>query len=159
MRTNGVPNYPYPSGPNDSETNFNGTGVDPNSPFVQNVNKVCGKKIGASLVDQRQRSARRHQRCAAQRRSPAGTAGAGWQRRVGRQHGVGRRWLTSPPDGSWPSLLSPAPGTGGGVAEAPTSSDHDNTALSSGATGPGEPGWGTRSQVAGHTKVTRVTWV
>jgi hypothetical protein len=46
MRANGVPDYPDPSGPNDSETNFNGTGVDPNSPIVQNTTKVCDKKIG-----------------------------------------------------------------------------------------------------------------
>ena len=43
MRANGVPNYPDPKG---NTTNFNGTGVDPNSPFVQNVNKLCGKKLG-----------------------------------------------------------------------------------------------------------------
>jgi hypothetical protein len=46
MRANGVPNYPYPSGPNDSQTNFNGTGVDPNSPHVVRVNDRCGKKLG-----------------------------------------------------------------------------------------------------------------
>jgi len=44
MRANGVPNYPYPTG---DQTNFNGTGVDPNSPAVERVNQVCGKKIGA----------------------------------------------------------------------------------------------------------------
>jgi hypothetical protein len=43
MRANGVPNYPYPTG---DKTNFNGTGVDPNSPLVQRVNKLCGKKLG-----------------------------------------------------------------------------------------------------------------
>jgi hypothetical protein len=43
MRANGVANYPYPTG---NSTNFNGTGVDPNSPFVENVNKLCGKKLG-----------------------------------------------------------------------------------------------------------------
>jgi hypothetical protein len=42
MRANGVPNYPYPTG---NETNFNGTGVDPTSPFVMNVNNICGKKL------------------------------------------------------------------------------------------------------------------
>lgn len=46
MRANGVPNYPYPSGPDDSQTNFNGTGVDPNSPSVERVNDLCGKKLG-----------------------------------------------------------------------------------------------------------------
>lgn len=45
MRTHGVPNYPDP-GPN-GKTDFNGTGVDPNSPFVENANKVCGKQINA----------------------------------------------------------------------------------------------------------------
>lgn len=44
MRANGVPNYPYPDG---DQTNFNGTGVDPNSPAVVRVNDLCGKKIGA----------------------------------------------------------------------------------------------------------------
>jgi hypothetical protein len=46
MRANGVPNYPYPSGPNDSETNFIGSGVNPNSPSVVKVNDLCGKKLG-----------------------------------------------------------------------------------------------------------------
>jgi hypothetical protein len=46
MRANGVPNYPYPSGPDDSETNFNGTGVNPNSPHVVDVNDYCGRKLG-----------------------------------------------------------------------------------------------------------------
>jgi hypothetical protein len=44
MRANGVPNYPYPDG---DQTTFNGTGVDPNSPAVERVNQLCGKKIGA----------------------------------------------------------------------------------------------------------------
>jgi hypothetical protein len=44
MRANGVPNYPYPDG---DQTNFNGTGVDPDSPAVVRVNDLCGKKIGA----------------------------------------------------------------------------------------------------------------
>jgi hypothetical protein len=43
MRANGVPNYPFPTG---NKTNFNGTGVDPTSPSVMSVNKVCGKKLG-----------------------------------------------------------------------------------------------------------------
>jgi hypothetical protein len=45
MRTHGVPNYPN-FGPN-GETDFRGTGVDPNSPSVDNANKVCGKQINA----------------------------------------------------------------------------------------------------------------
>lgn len=45
IRANGVPNYPNPSGPNGSETNFNGTGIDPNSPQVQNADKYCTKKL------------------------------------------------------------------------------------------------------------------
>jgi hypothetical protein len=44
MRANGVPNYPYPNG---DTTDFVGTGVDPNSPAVERVNQLCGKKIGA----------------------------------------------------------------------------------------------------------------
>jgi hypothetical protein len=46
MRANGVPDYPYPSGPDDSTTNFNGSGVNPNSPHVVKVNDYCGKKLG-----------------------------------------------------------------------------------------------------------------
>jgi hypothetical protein len=45
MRTHGVSNYPDP-GP-DGETNFRGTGVNPNSPSVENANKICGKQIDA----------------------------------------------------------------------------------------------------------------
>jgi hypothetical protein len=45
MRTHGVPDYPN-SGP-DGRTDFNGTGVDPNSPAVENANKICGKQINA----------------------------------------------------------------------------------------------------------------
>jgi len=41
MRANGVPNYPYPT----ANMTFQGTGVDPNSPHVQNVNKLCGTKL------------------------------------------------------------------------------------------------------------------
>src|ERR1700733_14104563 len=44
MRANGVPNYPYPGG---DQTNFNGTGIDPDSPAVERVNQLCGKKSGA----------------------------------------------------------------------------------------------------------------
>jgi hypothetical protein len=44
MRANGVPNYPDPG--SDGRTDFNGTGVDPNSPFVEKANKLCGKKLG-----------------------------------------------------------------------------------------------------------------
>ena len=43
MRTNGVPDYPYPDG---DTTNFFGTGVDPDSPAVVRVNDLCGKKLG-----------------------------------------------------------------------------------------------------------------
>ncbi len=46
MRANGVPNFPFPYGPDDSQTNFNGTGVNPNSPQVEKVNDVCGRKLG-----------------------------------------------------------------------------------------------------------------
>jgi hypothetical protein len=44
MRTNGVPNYPYPNG---DQANFNGTGINPDSPAVVRVSDLCGKKIGA----------------------------------------------------------------------------------------------------------------
>jgi hypothetical protein len=52
MRANGYPTFPYPSGiePDGNEsTNFNGTGIDPNSPaFLSgNANQMCGKQIGA----------------------------------------------------------------------------------------------------------------
>jgi hypothetical protein len=42
MRTTGVPGYPYPTG---EKANFNGTGVDPNSPQFERANKVCGDKL------------------------------------------------------------------------------------------------------------------
>ena len=45
MRTHGFPTYPD-SGPN-GETDFNGTGIDPDSPSVENANNVCGKQINA----------------------------------------------------------------------------------------------------------------
>jgi hypothetical protein len=47
---NGVPNYPYPNG---DTTNFQGTGVDPNSPSVERISLLCAKKMGlpASMVD------------------------------------------------------------------------------------------------------------
>jgi hypothetical protein len=53
MRANGYPTFPYPSGkiePDGNEsTNFNGTGIDPNSPAFLNgsANQTCGKQIGA----------------------------------------------------------------------------------------------------------------
>jgi hypothetical protein len=52
MRANGYPTFPYPSGiePDGHEsTNFNGTGIDPESPaFLNgNANQTCGKQIGA----------------------------------------------------------------------------------------------------------------
>jgi hypothetical protein len=46
MRASGVPNYPYPTG---NTTNFNGTGVDPNSPFVTKISIRCGNKLGLPL--------------------------------------------------------------------------------------------------------------
>jgi hypothetical protein len=49
MRARGVPNYPYPEANDPSKTNFNGTGVNPNSPAVLRVNDVCGKKLGLPL--------------------------------------------------------------------------------------------------------------
>lgn len=42
MRANGVPGYPYPQG---DKTYFQGTGVNPDSPQVVNVSKLCGKKL------------------------------------------------------------------------------------------------------------------
>ena len=52
MRANGYPTYPYPSGiePDGHEsTNFNGTGINPESPAFLNgsANQTCGKQIGA----------------------------------------------------------------------------------------------------------------
>ncbi len=44
MRANGVPDFPYPTG---DTTNFIGSGVNPDSPAVEQVNQLCGKKIGA----------------------------------------------------------------------------------------------------------------
>jgi hypothetical protein len=52
MRANGYPTFPYPSGVEPDghlSTNFNGTGIDPNSPAFLNghANQTCGKQIGA----------------------------------------------------------------------------------------------------------------
>lgn len=53
MRANGYPKFPYPSGriePDGNEsTNFNGTGIDPNSRAFLNgtANQMCGTQIGA----------------------------------------------------------------------------------------------------------------
>jgi hypothetical protein len=44
MRASGFPNYPDP-GANDT-TSFQGTGIDPDSPAVQNATKTCDKKVG-----------------------------------------------------------------------------------------------------------------
>ncbi len=46
MRANGVPKFPFPYGPDDSRTNFNGTGVNPDSPEVEKVNDLCGRRLG-----------------------------------------------------------------------------------------------------------------
>jgi hypothetical protein len=43
VRANGVPDYPYPTG---DTTNFQGSGVDPDSPAVIQAGKTCGKKLG-----------------------------------------------------------------------------------------------------------------
>jgi hypothetical protein len=45
MRTHGVPNYPNPN-PATGKTDFNGTGVDPNSPTFQNADKTCTEQEG-----------------------------------------------------------------------------------------------------------------
>jgi hypothetical protein len=52
MRANGFPTFPYPSGvepDGHSRTNFNGTGIDPESPAFINgsANQTCGKQVGA----------------------------------------------------------------------------------------------------------------
>jgi len=43
MRANGVPDYPDPNG---DTTNFQGSGVDPDSPSFEKANQLCGKKLG-----------------------------------------------------------------------------------------------------------------
>lgn len=43
MRANGFPNWPDPTG---QETDLQGTGIDPNSPAVQNAWNTCDKKVG-----------------------------------------------------------------------------------------------------------------
>src|SRR5580658_3911183 len=43
IRANGVPDYPYPTG---DTTDFNGSGVNPDSPLVIRVGQLCGKKLG-----------------------------------------------------------------------------------------------------------------
>lgn len=52
MRANGYPAFPYPSGiepDGNQSTNFNGTGIDPNSPAFLNghANQTCGTQISA----------------------------------------------------------------------------------------------------------------
>lgn len=44
MRANGVPNYPDPTG---DKANFNGTGIDLNSPTFLRADTVCSKRIHA----------------------------------------------------------------------------------------------------------------
>lgn len=44
MRANGVPNYPDPTG---DKANFNGTGIDTNSPAFLHANDICGKRVHA----------------------------------------------------------------------------------------------------------------
>src|SRR5579872_3196857 len=46
MLADGIPNYPYPQV---DTTNFNGTGVDPNSPLVVKISIRCGNKLGLPL--------------------------------------------------------------------------------------------------------------
>jgi hypothetical protein len=43
MRANGVPDYPDPKG---DTTNFQGSGVDPDSPSFEKANQLCGEKLG-----------------------------------------------------------------------------------------------------------------
>jgi len=45
LEANGVPNYPDPG--SGGTTNFNDTGIDPNSPFFQRANNLRGKKVHA----------------------------------------------------------------------------------------------------------------
>jgi hypothetical protein len=45
MRTHGVPNYPNPN-PATGKTDFNGTGVDLNSPTFNNADKFCTEQAG-----------------------------------------------------------------------------------------------------------------
>jgi hypothetical protein len=44
MRANGFPSYPDPSA--NGDTDFNGTGIDPNSTAFQNATETCDKKVG-----------------------------------------------------------------------------------------------------------------
>jgi hypothetical protein len=44
IRAHGIANYPDPGA--NGQSNFNGTGVDPKSPAVQNATKACDKKLG-----------------------------------------------------------------------------------------------------------------
>jgi hypothetical protein len=48
MRANGEPNWPDSSP--DGETNFNGTGINPDSPALQATIKVCDKKVGLPYI-------------------------------------------------------------------------------------------------------------
>ena len=101
MRANGVPNYPYPDG---DQTNFNGTGVDPNSPAVVRVNDLCGKKIGAPAwwINGTHTTGRHRSHHGRSALPPA-------EQRLR----VGFQWLSSPPGRSWSSPPSPVPWSGG----------------------------------------------
>jgi hypothetical protein len=50
MRSHGVPNYPDPNPANPDETKLTGTGIDPNSPFFLNADKLCDKQAGIPYV-------------------------------------------------------------------------------------------------------------
>ena len=126
MRANGVPDYPYPTG---DTTNFMGSGVDPNSPAVEKVNQLCGKKIGAPAwwingtetpgsieVQHGRNESQPHTPglCLSESKSVLRNAHrAGRQRRVGHQLRVGYQWLSSPPGRSWSLPPWPVPWSGG----------------------------------------------
>jgi hypothetical protein len=49
-RANGVPKFPDPNPADPGETNVNGTGIDPSSPFFQNADKLCDERVGIPYV-------------------------------------------------------------------------------------------------------------
>ena len=111
MRANGFPNYPYPT----ANMTFQGTGVDPYSPQVENVSKRCGTELhlpgwwisgngppGDVSVSNGDASELGNPRLASTKR-------AGAQAGPGRQREVGFQWLNFPRDASQRSPQSQAP--------------------------------------------------
>ena len=139
MRANGFPNYPYPT----ANMTFQGTGVDPYSPQVENVSKRCGTEliclVGGSAATVRPETSPFPTATVRTRESPALLLPSERvpQAGPGRQREVGFQWLSSPPRRI--AAIAAVAGAlvggavAGGVAVAATSGNGDSPAGSSGA--------------------------